>query len=263
MSLALTGDTIAYLMGLGLNAEQMKGLIDRLQRDALSMAPPATASGINEERERLRNESTYAERKRAKDRERQRQLREAAKQSRDIDGDHATDRATSTATEGDATATPGDAAEPPSRTRVVLASLPSLRSEEVTSEPNGSSVNASTPAEPDKPKTKPPKSQRGTRLDPDWEPSAEEFDLARSEGLTDEEIHRAALEFRNYWCARSRDAAKLSWRLTWHNRVIELADRKRRNGARLAASASQPRGGRRGATSFADIFVERHGLAKG
>lgn len=75
MSLALSGDTIAYMMGLGLDAEQMKGLIDRLQRDAIALAPPSTSSGINEERERLRNESTYAERKRAKDRERQRLYR--------------------------------------------------------------------------------------------------------------------------------------------------------------------------------------------
>lgn len=102
MSLALSGDTVAYLMGLGLDAEQMKGLIDRLNRDALAMSPPAATNGVNEERERLRNESTYAERKRAKDRERMRELREKQRQSRDIDGDTRDSRATSTATEGTA-----------------------------------------------------------------------------------------------------------------------------------------------------------------
>lgn len=63
MSLAISGDTIAYLMGLGLSGDQMKGLIDRLQKDALELSPKLPAS--NEERERIRNESTYAERKRA------------------------------------------------------------------------------------------------------------------------------------------------------------------------------------------------------
>ena len=137
MSLALSGDTVAYLMGLGLDAEQMKGLIDRLHRDAAAVAPPTTSNGINEERERLRNESTYAERKRAKDRERQRLLREEARrareaeQSRDIDGDPAINRATSTATEGDRGAIYRDAE--PSRTgaRVVNPFSSSFQSEEV------------------------------------------------------------------------------------------------------------------------------------
>lgn len=106
MSLAISGDTIAYLMGLGLSGDQMKGLIDRLQKDALELSPKLPAS--NEERERIRNESTYAERKRAKDRERQRRIREEARQSRDIDGDPRDNRATSTATEGDKAATVGD-----------------------------------------------------------------------------------------------------------------------------------------------------------
>lgn len=147
--------------------------------------------------------------------------------------------------------------------QVVIPFSSSLRSEEVTSEAKASSVNASKPADPIKPKTKPPKSERGTRLSPDWEPSVEEFDLARSEGLSDEEINRAATEFRNYWCSRSRDATRLSWKLTWHNRVIEIGDRKRRNGARMAASPSNASGGRRGASTFADIYARRHGFTEG
>lgn len=158
-----------------------------------------------------------------------------------------------------------DSAEPSPRTcepdaRVVTLTS-SLRSEG-TQEANASFVDASTPAEPEKPPTKPPKSQRGTRLPEDWEPSAEEFDLGRDAGLTDEEIRRAALEFRNYWCSRSRDAAKLSWRLTWHNRVNELGDRKRRASARLAAASAKPGGGRRGSSTFADIYARRHGPAE-
>lgn len=147
---------------------------------------------------------------------------------------------------------------------VVLTS--SLRSEG-TQEANASFVDApsakSTPADPEKPKTKPPKATRGTRLPEDWEPSADEFDLGRQAGLTDEEIHRAALEFRNYWCSRSRDAAKLSWRLTWHNRVNDIGERKQRASARLAAAADQPGAGRRGTVSFADLYARRHGTSAG
>lgn len=142
----------------------------------------------------------------------------------------------------------------------------SLRSEG-TQEANASFVDApsakSTPADPEKPKTKPPKATRGTRLPEDWEPSADEFDLGRQAGLTDEEIHRAALEFRNYWCSRSRDATKLSWRLTWHNRVNEIGERKQRTSARMAASPSQSGGGGRGAVSFADLYARRHGTGAG
>jgi hypothetical protein len=152
-------------------------------------------------------------------------------------------------------------ASPPLVRTQVVTPTSSLRSEG-TQEANASFVDASTPAEPKKPPTKPPKSQRGTRLPDDWEPSAEEFDLGRIAGLTDEEIHRAALEFRNYWCSRSRDATKLSWRLTWHNRVNELGDRKRRASSRLAAAPAKPGGGRRGASSFADIYARRHGPAE-
>jgi hypothetical protein len=134
----------------------------------------------------------------------------------------------------------------------------SLRSEG-TQEANASFVDASKPAEPEKPKTKPPKASRGTRLPDDWEPSEADVEVARAEGLTDEEIRRAALEFRNYWCARTRDATKLSWSRTWHNRVLEIADRKRGRGPRLVASSAQPGGGGRGAVSFADIYARRHG----
>lgn len=147
---------------------------------------------------------------------------------------------------------------------VVLTS--SLRSEG-TQEANASFVDApsakSTPAPPEKPKTKPPKALRGTRLPEDWEPSADEFDLGRQAGLTDEEISRAALEFRNYWCSRSRDATKLSWRLTWHNRVIEIGERKQRTSARMATSPGQSGAGRRGSSTFADLYVQRHGSGSG
>jgi hypothetical protein len=149
---------------------------------------------------------------------------------------------------------------PTEPSRVVYTSLPSLRSEELTSEANASSVDASKSENVDTPKSKTTKS-RGTRLPEDWHPSEADVEAARTEGLTDEEIQRGAVEFRNYWCARTRDATKLSWSRTWHNRVLEIADRKRRNGPRLVASADNAGGGRRGAVSFADIYFGRHGTA--
>lgn len=147
---------------------------------------------------------------------------------------------------------------------VVFTSLPSFHSEEVsTSEPNGSSVDdvrrESVTVDPEKP---PPKPKRGTRLPDDWEPSDADVAVARAEGLTDEEIFRAAREFRNFWTSRAGSAAtKLSWSRTWENRVSEIADRLRRNGPRLVASSAKPGGGGRGAVSFADIYARRHGLA--
>jgi hypothetical protein len=144
----------------------------------------------------------------------------------------------------------------------VVNTTSSLRSEG-TQEANASFVDApssnTTPAPPEKPKTKPPKAERGTRLPEDWQPSDADVEAARQEGLTDEEISRAALEFRNYWCSRSRDATRLSWPRTWHNRVIEIGDRKRRNGSRMAASSAQPGAGGRGPVSFADLYARRHG----
>lgn len=140
--------------------------------------------------------------------------------------------------------------------RVVYTSLPS--EEVITSEPKGSSVVVLARD----PETKSPKS-RGTRLPDDWEPSGADIEVARSEGLTDEEIARAVREFRNYWCARSgRDATKVSWSRTWENRCIELSRRFRGDREKLASRPAQTGGGGRGAVSFADIYARRHGYAQ-
>lgn len=125
----ISPDTMRLLMEMDAPAEQKVALMKAMEADWLAYQAPAAINGVNEERERLRNESTYAERKRAKDRERQRRLREEARQSRDIDGDPATDRATSTATEGDSPATRRDA--PRTYAQVVTPFSSSLRSEEV------------------------------------------------------------------------------------------------------------------------------------
>ncbi len=105
-------------------------------------------------------------------------------------------------------------------------------------------------------------SQRnGTRLAENWEPSEEDVAVATGLGLTTEEISREALGFRNYWTSRSRDARKLSWPKTWHNRCLDLSRRKREQGPRLVAGTGLAKGGGRGSTSFADLYVQRHGVA--
>ena len=64
-------ETLKLIFDLGIEQDKLLSLFAALERDAQAVAPPTLISGVNEERERLRNSSTYAERKRAKDRERQ------------------------------------------------------------------------------------------------------------------------------------------------------------------------------------------------
>jgi hypothetical protein len=213
MSIAITGETISYLMSLGLEPQQVAGIIDRFQRDAAAFAPPTSSSGINEERERLRNESTYAERKRAKDRERQRRLREIERQSRDIDGDHATDRATSTATEGDAPATTGDAASHASAQ--VVNTTSSLRSEG-NPPPNPNGLGAPKGAE----------TTRGSRLPDDWRPDEAGLAYAAKTLGPNLDPQRELDRFRDYWRAvPGAKGRKADWPATWRNWCRTAADR--------------------------------------
>lgn len=116
-----------------------------------------------------------------------------------------------------------------------------------------SEANASSsPAPQPKPKARDP--AKGTRLPETWEPTPADRAYAANLGLTPEEIARAALEFRNYWCARAgRDATKLRWDLTWNNRVLAVADRKRGQ----SASRQAPGGNRQDARSMAEIIARR------
>lgn len=101
--------------------------------------------------------------------------------------------------------------------------------------------------------------KRGTRLSESWTPNEIDIAVALKEGLTTEEIDRAAREFVNFWCAQSRNATKLSWPRTWANRVAELGERKRREVARMAAKPRVANGRDGGNASFADLFLQRHG----
>ncbi len=194
-----------------LDAATVAELFASLHRDALTIAPPAQSSGVNEERERLRNESTYAERKRAKDRERQARIRELAKQSRDIDGDPAINRATSTATEGDQLATTGDP-KPAHRARVVNTTS-SLRSEAYPL----SSPSESPPQSP--------KPRRSRKCPEDWSPEPAEFIRLTDAGFSPGEIERELSKFRNH----EFGTPKSDWTGTfrnWLDRSREFQPRK-------------------------------------
>jgi hypothetical protein len=65
--------------------------------------------------------------------------------------------------------------------------------------------------------------KRGTRLPADWALPAEWRLLALKEQPTWTPNYCAtvATMFKNYWTSKSRDAAKLDWKATWHNWVIK------------------------------------------
>lgn len=66
--------------------------------------------------------------------------------------------------------------------------------------------------------------QRGARLAPDWRPSADEAEFARSLGLDPGQV---AAKFRDYWHAKPGQAAsKLDWTATWRNWCRTEADRQ-------------------------------------
>lgn len=163
-----------------------------------------------------------------------------------------------TPSDGFKTHSGGLAPEAPSR--VVNTKLPS--EVVITSEPNGSSVDRSLgTSTPDHPPEKPTPKTRGTRLPDDWEPTPANIEVGRREGLTDEEISRAAREFRNYWTALSGSkSTRLSWDRTWENRVLQVADRYRRDRSRMASAPGKPGAGGRGSSSFADLYARRHGF---
>jgi hypothetical protein len=143
----------------------------------------------------------------------------------------------------------------PPHVRVVNPSLPSLRSEESKNTPVcPSGQTAPEGAErdgDDKPKTK-----RGTRLPKGWTPNDHERLLAEKAGLDPQEIDDAAVEFGNYWRAKSGAATKLDWTATWHNRVNDLGKRKRE---RLATRSKWSGGGGRRSGGLGEYLARKHG----
>ena len=102
--------------------------------------------------------------------------------------------------------------------------------------------------------------KRGHRLPDDWQPSPQDRDKARAEGLTEPEIDRAAIEFCNYWHSRpGSGGCKLDWSKTWHNWVISDGRRRRGSGSGVASRPARPGGGGQGPADFAAIVARRRG----
>lgn len=133
-----------------------------------------------------------------------------------------------------------------------LATVATLTSFEPPLEPPIGTITPPTPPKPG--------GRRGERLPDDWQPSPQDRDKARAEGLTDAEIDRAATEFCNYWHSRpGSGGCKLDWSKTWHNWVIRDGRRGRGGGAGMASRPAQPGAGRQGPVDFAAIVARRRG----
>jgi hypothetical protein len=66
----------------------------------------------------------------------------------------------------------------------------------------------------------------GTRLSPDWKPTAEDRDYARGKGLSEKAIDAQAEKFRNHWVSSTgRNAVKLDWPRTWQNWILSSIER--------------------------------------
>jgi hypothetical protein len=65
----------------------------------------------------------------------------------------------------------------------------------------------------------------GTRLDPNWQPSAENVAYARTTGLTTPEIQRIAEKFKYYWLAKcGPNARKQNWDRAWNDWVLRALE---------------------------------------
>jgi hypothetical protein len=67
---------------------------------------------------------------------------------------------------------------------------------------------------------------RGTRLSPDWGPSALAVAYATERGLAEEQVSHEAEKFRNYWTAKTgAGATKRDWEATWRNWILGAMER--------------------------------------
>ena len=77
---------------------------------------------------------------------------------------------------------------------------------------------------------------RGTRLPPDWSPTAEQFAWAKAE-RPDLDAKRETDNFYDYWLAKAgADAAKLDWNRTWKKWIRSASVRLGVNQASIPAS---------------------------
>jgi hypothetical protein len=82
---------------------------------------------------------------------------------------------------------------------------------------------------------------RGTRLPPDWAPTAEQLDAARAAGCRD--VAKTAATFRDHWLAQpGQRGLKLDWAATWRNWVRREPAFERPSGVQRASGWRQEGG---------------------
>ncbi len=85
---------------------------------------------------------------------------------------------------------------------------------------------------------------RGTRLERDWRPPPDDWDLGRALGLNDAEIADQLDRFRDHWTAKpGKDGLKLDWAATFRNWLRKADDFGRGPGAARRGYAGSERGG--------------------
>lgn len=97
--------------------------------------------------------------------------------------------------------------------------------------------------------------KKGSRLSPDWIPQQEHIDYAAEQGLTPEETHHEAENFRDYWIAKpGAGGVKLDWTATWRTWVRRSAERRNQQ---RGGSPAHRQGGRerQGGGSLADAAL--------
>lgn len=68
--------------------------------------------------------------------------------------------------------------------------------------------------------------KKATRLSPDWRPSPEDLEYARSQGMPDGVIGREAENYRDYWIAKpGAGGTKLDWPATWRTWIRKACER--------------------------------------
>ncbi len=100
-------------------------------------------------------------------------------------------------------------------------------------------------------------SVKASRLASDWRPPDELVRYAIDKaGLTQDEVDRAAEDFRDYWTAKAGTAGRhTDWAATWRRWVRTTADRKRERQPRMASGPQTSRSGS-APQSFVDIILE-------
>lgn len=86
--------------------------------------------------------------------------------------------------------------------------------------------------------------KRAARIPDDWKPTQADIDWQRKSSIPDALARREFEKFGNYWRSKGANAAKLDWSMTWHNWLLDAADRQAPNDsqarARIAARAADP-----------------------